>query len=131
MSESAPLITPREELDNAIEAVTLALFQAGLRVARSFDVENSTCAAPGQPCPHHGTIPCACRLAILTVSDDGPPVALAVHGDGDRTSFSLAEPAQPVNSRLAAVVTQVLASETFLQPNGRPMKHSVYTTKTP
>jgi len=110
LSDSALLLTFREELDNVIEAVTLALFQAGLRVACSFDVEDSACAALSQPCPHHGTTPCAYRLAILSVFDDGPPIALAVHGNGDQAPFSLAKPSLSASSQQEEIVARVLSN---------------------
>ncbi|HEY4688301.1 MAG TPA: hypothetical protein VIK33_03230 [Anaerolineae bacterium] len=129
MSHSLPLLTLREEFDRAIDAVTVALVQAGLRVARSFDVDASACAPPHLPCPHHETTPCACQLTMLLVSHNGPPVVLAAHGDRGHTSFSLVEASPPANPQLEQIVTQMLTPQTFLHLSNGQMTHSNHTTR--
>ena len=100
----------RQEYERAITLVTKRLGGAGFQVVRTFDLK-SACADQSGICPHHGTAPCNCQMAILLVYGATPqPGTLMVHGCGDQTSFSLVDiPQQPTDPEMELVILRALS----------------------
>jgi hypothetical protein len=74
----------------SVAHATAALESHGLRVLRSFDLQNALAAVPECDCPHHGTSRCTCQYTILLVYGPGPaPIAVAVHGRDEQTWLAI------------------------------------------
>ncbi len=100
----------RQEYERAITQATQRLARAGMEVVRTFDLK-SACADPSGVCPHHGTAPCNCQMAILLVyGAASQPATLMVHGCDEQTSFSLVDvPQQPTDPETEMAILRAIS----------------------
>ena len=130
----AQLLVLKCDCDEAVEQVTGALTQAGLRVLRSFDLRQawrhpigegslgglraassfdlrSAMSAPGDcSCPYHGAESCDCQMVVMLVyGTAGVPATLVAHGHNGQTWITLIDtPEQRPAPDVATAVTQTL-----------------------
>ena len=88
-----PLLILKNGRENAIQQVTDALNDAGLRVITSFDSRRTRMDKADIVCPHHGTAACNCHIVVMLVYETGDyPATLIAYGQDDETWISLAYP---------------------------------------
>ncbi len=105
----------RRRYEEAITRATERLTQAGLKVVRSFDLQSACADRPGGVCPHHGTAPCNCQLAVLLIYGQADaPVVLMAHGYDNQTGFSVVDiPQQRADPQVAAAIVAAITSDSF------------------
>jgi len=108
----------RRDYETAIRQATHRLVGAGLQVVRTFDLK-SACADSSGVCPHHGTAPCNCQMAILLVyGAAAQPATLMVHGCDGQTSFSLVDvPQQPTDPEIESAILRAISFDHLLVGN--------------
>ena len=121
------LLNLQHGCEEAVAQVTQVLSSVGLRTVRSFDVDSACAPRPNTPCPHDGSMPCACQLIVLIVHGLGlAPIALVAHGHGGQTAFALVDaPEHPAEPKLTAMVEWALTPENFAFLN-----HGLFTNAT-
>ena len=109
------LLNLQRECEQAVIEVAQVLSSLGLRAVRSFDVDSACAPRPDTPCPHDGSVPCSCQLAVLTVHGLGrASIALVAHGHGGQTAFALVDaPEWPADPELKALVVWALSPRNF------------------
>ena len=66
--------------EQTVSALTATLERHGYRIERSFDLRSAL--HDGCPCPHHGTIHCACQYVVLLIYETAtfaPPALATAH----------------------------------------------------
>ncbi len=105
------MLIVRQRYEEAIAQATQLLIEAGLQVVRTFDLRSACADQPGGVCPHHGTAPCNCQLAVLLVYGQAEtPAALMVHSCDDQTWFSVVNvPQQRADPQLESTIVQAMS----------------------
>lgn len=108
----------RQQYERAITQVIQRLVGAGLQVVRTFDLK-SACADSSGVCPHYGTAPCNCQMAIFLVyGAAAQPATLMVHGYDGQTSFSLVDvPQQPTDPQIESAIVRAISFDDLLVSN--------------
>ena len=66
------------------------LADAGLRLLRTFDLQDARLATADCTCPHHGTTECDCQMVVVLVySGARAPVTLVIHGNNGQSWVSV------------------------------------------
>ena len=102
--------------NQVIDEISRLLTNSGLRVVESFDFQVARASHGGYDCPHHGSVPCTCQLAILLVyGEDAMPVGLMVHGNDERTELSMIEtPGQVITPSMKEKINSNLQPGYFI-----------------
>ncbi len=115
MNQTTYLLTLKLDNDQAVEQVTRRLFDDGLQVVRSFDLQTARSTHTNCTCPNHGTEECDCQMVVLLVYDEqGEPLTLVAHSQDGHTSFEIVDTAQQrPQGMIKAAVLQALTLEGF------------------
>ncbi len=111
MNSASPFVTiekPGEETSNW----TIQLLEdAGLRVIRTFDLQEARLSHSDCPCPHHGTEGCNCQMSVLLVyQGKQPPASLLIHSFQETTWLYLVDsPEHPVDQKLDLMIREILS----------------------
>jgi hypothetical protein len=66
------------------------LINAGLQVARTFELDSACASFTNKVCPHSGEAPCGCQVFVLLVLNGiSTPVSLVLHSCKDITEVFL------------------------------------------
>ena len=88
----SPFLSTNYSCDEALPRVNKQLKAAGLRTVQTFDLHSAMSGTHGCSCPNHGTEECDCQMVVLLVYGAAEePVTLILHGNRNRTWFSLAD----------------------------------------
>ena len=100
----------RQGYEAAIGQAIRLLSNAGLEVVRTFDLQSACADQPGGVCPHHGTAPCNCQLAVLLVYGQAEaPAALLAHSCDGQTWFSVVDgPLQRADPQLESAIERAM-----------------------
>ena len=106
----SPFLSTNCPCDEALPRVSKQLKDAGLRTVQTFDLHSAMSGTHGCSCPHHGTQECDCQMVVLLVyGTTEEPVTLILHGNQERTWFSLANMVlQNPNPQLQLKIQQTL-----------------------
>jgi hypothetical protein len=76
--------------DRAVVFTRQLLTNAGLQVARSFELDSACGSMTNNICPHSGEAPCNCQVSVLSVRDGiTTPAYLVLHACKDTTEVFL------------------------------------------
>ena len=89
------------------------LSSAGLRLLRTFDLNDARLAVEDCRCPHHGTSACDCQMVIVLVyAGPSAPVTLVVHGNDGMSWISVIDrPDQRADPRTIMTIQHALEVE--------------------
>ncbi len=106
MKDNAPFLVLEYPCDQAVDWLTRQLWQAGLIVLRTFDLQSARQDQPLCPCPYHGTERCDCQLVVLLVyHNSATPMTITAHGYDQQTWFSIVDtPQQRADPRLEGII---------------------------
>ena len=90
------------------------LANAGLRLLRTFDLQDARLATAGCACPHHGTTDCDCQMVVVLVYAEAcPPVTLVIHGNSGQSWVSLLDrPDQRADPSTIAAIQGAMSAHT-------------------
>jgi len=113
MNSASPFVIIEKPGEETLCWIIQLLENAGLRVLRTFDLQEARLSHPDCPCPHHGTEACDCQMSILLVyRGEQSPASLLLHNFQETTWLYLVDtPEQPVAQNL-----DLLIRETLTQP---------------
>ena len=96
--------------DEALDWLGQSLARAGLRVLRTFDLQNVRFNLEDCPCPNHGTEGCDCQMVVVLVyGQAAEPATLILHGNDGQTWFSLVNtPLQHPDPSLQSSIEQAI-----------------------
>jgi hypothetical protein len=105
------MLIVRQGYEEAIAQAVRLLANAGLEVVRTFDLQSACADQPGGVCPHHGTAPCNCQLAVLLVYGQAEaPAALVAHSCDGQTWFSVVTgPLQRADPQLESAIERAMS----------------------
>lgn len=111
MSSLSPLATIEKPGDASIQWTIHILESTGLKVLRTFDLQEARLSQSDCPCPHHGTEACDCQMCVLLVYEtDVAPTSLLLHSFEDTTWLYLVDtPGQPVDQNVGSLIREILA----------------------
>lgn len=88
----SPFLSTDSSCDEVLPRISRQLKDAGLRTVQTFDLHSAMTGAHSCSCPNHGTHECDCQMVVLLVyGAEEEPVTLILHGNRERTWFSLAD----------------------------------------
>lgn len=88
----SPFLSTDCPCDEALPKVNKQLKDAGLHTVQTFDLHSAMAGTHGCSCPNHGTQECDCQMVVLLVyGAEQEPATLILHGNRERTWFSLAD----------------------------------------
>lgn len=121
MSNVSPFVTIDKPGEEAIRRVFQMLGKHGLRVVRTFDLQEARLAHVDCPCPQHGTEACNCQMMILLVYADGQkPASILMHSFQESTWLYLVDtPEQPIGQGL-----EMLIRESLSEPSPRILENT-------
>ena len=110
MNFASPFVTIEKNGQDTRAWTVHQLETAGLRVIRTFDLQEARLVQSDCPCPHHGTAECNCQMSILLVyQGEQPPASLLIHSFQETTWLSLLDsPGHPVAQDLVLLIRELL-----------------------
>ena len=111
MNSAPPFVTIEKPGEETICWTIQLLENAGLRVLRTFDLQEARLSHPECLCPHHGTDECDCQMSVLLVyQTNQSPASILIHSFQEKTQLYLVDtPEQPVDQKLDLLIREVLA----------------------
>jgi hypothetical protein len=111
MSSVSPFVTIDKPGEEAIRWVFRRLSKRGLRVVRTFDLQEARLSHGDCQCPHHGSEECGCQMLILLVyAGSHSPASMLVHSFQESTWLYLVDtPEQPVELGLEMLIQECLS----------------------
>ena len=95
-----PFLVLDKTCDQALRWTEQELHDAGFRVVQTFDLQVARLAHPECTCPHHGQAQCNCQMVVLLVyRKQEDPTTLIIHGQENKSSFSMALPVDRHNNQ--------------------------------
>jgi hypothetical protein len=115
MSDAYTLLRLKLPSEEAVSWLTGFINKAGLRVVRTFDLQDARHHHAQCPCPHHGTDLCDCQLVVLLVyGNSSCPVSLLAHSYDGQTFVSLVDnPQQRADFQMERTLRQLLSIENY------------------
>lgn len=117
MDSVSPFLSVDGSCDYAVQWLSRCLSTAGLRVLRTFDLQDARLAAGDCACPHHGTQECDCQMLVLLVYGEAlQPTTLILHSNEGRTWLSLVNtPAQQADASIRTAIENALQCNRYEQ----------------
>lgn len=110
MSRSDRLLDLPYDGETALSFAIQLLINAGLQVARTFELDSACASFTNKVCPHTGEAPCGCQIFVLLVLNGiYTPVSLVFHSYKYKTELYLdGGGEQPVCQDLENRIIEVL-----------------------